>query len=149
MRGPYSKDLRERVVKALADGQTCRAVAATFGVSVSSAVRWGQRYRATGETAPRRSGGRKAYLLAGERDWLLSRIAAKPDLTLRALLSELEARGVRTSYYTVWYFFEREGYTFKKKPARQRTRPTGRGATARAVAPVPRPDRSAKARLHR
>jgi transposase len=149
MRGPYSKDLRERVVKALAGGQSCRAVAKTFGVSVASAVRWGQRYRATGETGPRRAGGRKALLLAGHRDWLLARIEAKPDLTLRGLLSELEARGVRASYYTVWCFFEREGYTFKKKPARQRARAPGRGAPARAVAPVPRPDRSAKARVHR
>ena len=149
MRGPYSKDLRERVVKALGRGQTCRAVAATFGVSVASVVRWGQRYRSSGETAPRRSGGRRAYLLAGQRDWLLARIAAKPDLTLRGLLSELEARGVRISYYTIWYFFEREGYTFKKKPARQRTRAPGRGAPARAVAPIPGPDRPAKARLHR
>lgn len=149
MRGPYSKDLRERVVKALVRGQTCRAVAKTFGVSVASAVRWGQRYRTTGETAPRPSGGRRAFLLAEHRDWLLARIAAKPDLTLRGLLSELEARGVRISYYTIWYFFEREGYTFKKKPARQRTRAPGRGAPTRAVASVPRPDRPAKARVHR
>jgi hypothetical protein len=33
-------------------------------------------------------------VLAGERDWLLARLAEKPDLTLRALVAELVERGV-------------------------------------------------------
>jgi hypothetical protein len=44
----YSLDLRERVVAAVAAGESCRAVAATFKVSVASVVKWSQRYRATG-----------------------------------------------------------------------------------------------------
>ena len=35
--------------------------------------------------------------LAGERAWLLERMAAQPDLTLRAMQSELLARGIRVS----------------------------------------------------
>ena len=34
------------------------------------------------------------YLVARERDWVLTRIAEKPDLTLRALLKELADRGL-------------------------------------------------------
>ena len=35
-----SVDLRERVVGAVTEGASCRAAAARFGVSASSAVRW-------------------------------------------------------------------------------------------------------------
>jgi hypothetical protein len=34
-------------------------------------------------------GGRRPYLVARERDWVLARIAEKPDLTLRALVPVL------------------------------------------------------------
>jgi transposase len=96
-------------------------VASTFKVSVASVVKWSQRYRATGSAAARPVGGNRPYVLAGERDWLLGRVAEKPDVTLRALLAELADRGIKVSYYAVWHFFEHEGISFKKKPARQRT----------------------------
>jgi transposase len=83
-------------------------------------VKWSQRFRATGSAAARRMGGNRPYVLAGERDWLLARLSETPDVTLRALLAELAERGVNVSYYAVWHFFEHEGISFKKKPARQR-----------------------------
>jgi transposase len=42
----YSLDLRERVVAAVVSGESCRAVAATFKVSVASVVKWSQRLAA-------------------------------------------------------------------------------------------------------
>ena len=39
----YSNDLRERVVAAVEAGESYRSVAARFGVSVSSVVKWSQR----------------------------------------------------------------------------------------------------------
>ena len=90
----YSLDLRERVVGLVASGETCRAVAELYDVSVASVVKWSQRARATGSAAAKPMGGRRPYLLEGERDWLLVRLAAKPDLTLHALLAELGERGV-------------------------------------------------------
>jgi transposase len=83
----YSLDLRERVVGAVAEGQSCRSVAKTFMVSVASVVKWSQRHRAVGSPAALKMGGRRPYLVAREKDWVLARIAEKPDLTLRALLS--------------------------------------------------------------
>ncbi len=133
MARPYSLDLRERVVAAVEAGSTCRAAAARFGVSVASAVKWSQRFRATGSAAAYRMGGRRAYALAGERDWLLRRLAETPDVTLRGLLAELAGRGIVVSYYVVWHFFEHEGISFKKKPARQRTGPARRRPPARPV----------------
>jgi transposase len=82
----YSLDLRERVVAAVASGQPCRLAAKTFMVSVASVVKWSQRHSAVGSPAALKMGGRRPYLVARERDWVLARIAEKPDLTLRALL---------------------------------------------------------------
>ena len=126
----YSLDLRERVVAAVASGQTCRAVAKTFMVSVASVVKWSQRQRAMGSPAALKMGGRRPYLVARERDWVLSRIAEKPDLTLRALLRELADRGLVVSYYALWHFLHHEGVTIKKKPTRLRKGPAGRRQAA-------------------
>jgi transposase len=134
----YSLDLRERVVAAVASGESCRAVAATFKVSVASVVKCSQRYRATGSAAARPIGGNRPYVLASERDWLLRRIAEQPDVTLRALLADLAERGIKVSYYAVWHFFEHEGISFKKKPARQRAGSSGRRPAAGAVEKVSR-----------
>jgi transposase len=52
----YSLDLRERVVAAVAEGESCRAVAARFKVSVASVVKWSQRFRSTGRRRGRSVG---------------------------------------------------------------------------------------------
>jgi len=135
----YSLDLRERVVAAVVVGGSCRAVAATFKISVSSVVKWSQRFRATGSAAAHKVGGRRPYALQGERDWLLARLSEKPDITLRALAAELAARGIKVSYFAVWHFLEHEGISFKKKPVRQRTRPPRRGPAAGAMEEVSGP----------
>jgi transposase len=67
----YSLDLRERVVAAVASGESCRKVAKVYQVSVASVVKWSQRHRATGSAAARPMGGKRPRSLAGERDWLL------------------------------------------------------------------------------
>lgn len=115
-----STDLRDRVVAMLAEGASCREAAKAFSVSVASVVRWSQLHRATGSTTPRPPGARRRPVLLPERDWLLARVAAAPDLTLRALQAELAERGVAASYGAVWAFLAAEGLTFKKKPARRR-----------------------------
>jgi transposase len=119
MARPYSTDLRDRVVASVAGGRTCRATAALFGVSVASVVKWSQRFRATGSAAAYWMGGHRPRVLAGERDWLLARLADKPDLTLRALVAELVERGVPASYGAVWRLLKAEGITVKKKPVRR------------------------------
>ena len=129
----YSLDLRERVVGAVAAGQSCRLAARTFMVGVSSVVKWSQRHRAVGSPAALKMGGHRPYVVAQEKDWLLARLAEKPDLTLRALLAELAERGLVVSYYALWHFLQHEGVTFKKKPSRIRTGSAGRRKAAQAV----------------
>lgn len=133
MAKPYSLDLRVRVA-AIAAGESCRAVAERFDVSVSSVVKWAQRQRATGSAAALPMGGRRPFALADERAFVLARLNEAPDITLRALARELAERGVVVSYFAVWHFCAREGFSFKKNPARQRTRSPRRGAQTRPLA---------------
>lgn len=140
MARPYSLDLRERVVTAVQSGQPCRAVAATFRVSVASVVKWSQRFRATGSPAAKPMGGHRPFALAGEQDWLLARVSEEPDITTRALAAELAERDIKVSHVAVWNFLKRERLTFKKKPARKRARSRGRGAATRTVEDVPGQD---------
>jgi|SRR5580693_5651393 transposase len=123
MARPYSEDLRVRVVRRVEAGHSVREVAETFDVSVASVVKWSQRKRQTGSAAAMAMGNRQLRSLIGQRDWLLARIAAKPDVTLRELVAELNARAVTTSYGSVWRLLRDEGISFKKKPARVRARP--------------------------
>lgn len=114
---PLSMDIRSRVAMALEEGETVRAAAKRFGVSVASAVRIGQRQRAGRGQAPGKIGGHRCPVLAGEAGkWLLARLAEKPDLTMRALTAELATRGVQVAHDTVWRFVKQSGQTVKKRP---------------------------------
>jgi transposase len=135
----YSLDLRERVVAAVAAGESCRKVAGTYRVSVASVVKWSQRFRATGSTAAKRMGGNLPRSLAGERDWILARLEAVPDLTLRALVVELGERGVVTSYGSVWRIVHDADISFKKNTVRHRAGSPRRGAKAAALEGQSRP----------
>jgi transposase len=109
-----SNDLRKRVVTAVSKGESCRSVAARFGVAVSSVVKWSQRYRSTGSVAPSKMGGHRKPVLDSHRAFLVKRLSQTPNLTLHALKDELAARGVKVSHNTVWLFLRREGLRFKK-----------------------------------
>ena len=114
MTAPLSNDLRERVVGAVETGESCRSAALRFGVAISSAVKWSQRYRATGSVAPAKMGGHRKRLLDPHRAFIVERIGQTPHLTLHGLKDELAARGVKVSHDTVWQFLRREGLRFKK-----------------------------------
>jgi transposase len=122
MARPYSMDLRERVVGAIEGGMSRRKAAKVFAVSPSSAVKWMQKHRNSGSAAPGPMGGDRRSKLGSERDWLLERSEAEPDLTLEEIRAELEERGVRVGYGTVQRFFAREDFSFKKNRARRRAR---------------------------
>jgi transposase len=125
MARPYSLDLRERVVALASQGVPCREVAATFDIAPSTVVKWNDLIRETGSPAAKPMGGKRPFLLAGERDWLLAHLQAKPDLTLQALRIDLARhRGVVVSCDTLWRFLKREAISFKKNRLRDRAEPT-------------------------
>ena len=148
MARPYSIDLRERVVAAVREGASCRAVASRFGVAVSSVVKWVQRAARTGSVAPGKMGGHRRRLLEPHRDWILARLRERPETTLHELKDALlDERGVRVSHDTVWRFLKAERQSFKKKPAGQRDGSSGRGAPAGALGAAPGPGGPAAACL--
>ena len=71
---PYSNDLRERVVKAvIEDGLSRHKAAAQFGVGISTAILWVQRFRKTGSVEPDKIGGYRPKKIAGRhREWLVT-----------------------------------------------------------------------------
>jgi transposase len=107
----YSQDLRERVVEAVEAGATRHAAAAQFRVSVASAVRWVQRWRASGEMAAKPRGGSLSPLEDHEQV-VLALAADQPDLTLEEFCAILQQRAIVTSRVSLWRFFDRHGLSF-------------------------------------
>ena len=142
MAAPYSLDLRQRVVAAVAAGMSRAGAAAHYQVSHSSAIRWSKRQADTGSPAALPMGGKKPFTLADEEAWIRARVQEKPDLTGRELLAELNQRGVEVSYYGVWHFLDHVGLSFKKKASMPANRiaPTsraggGNGGSTRTKSP--------------
>jgi transposase len=77
----YSCDLRERVIEAVKTGASRREAAERFEVSVSSAVKWVQRWRARRSAAPKPRGGSTSPLEEVATE-VLALIAERPDVTL-------------------------------------------------------------------
>ncbi len=121
---PYSQDLRDRVIDAVAKGgMSCRAAARRFGISESSAVKWLERLRRDGARGPVGHGGHRRSALMPHRDFLEAARAEKPDTTLEALGRRLFAeRGVRADTSMLSRFFRRIGVTLKKRPSSRANR---------------------------
>lgn len=131
----YSQDLRERLVKAVNNGQSARAAARVFQVSPSTAVKWVQHWRRTGKVPQARVRGHYRWRLDSERDWLFDLIDAEPDLTLAEIQHRLhQDRHTRCSINSLWRFFDRYKIVFKKNRAGRRAEPAGRRRRTQAVA---------------
>ena len=125
----YSGDLRERVIEAVETRASRREAAEHFGVSVSSAIKWVQRWHQSRSAAPKPRGGSVSPLEVFASE-ILAVVGEQPDLTLDETLVELRKRRIKTSRSSLWRFFDRHNITLKKKPAGGGT-PTSRcGASA-------------------
>jgi transposase len=120
MARPYTRDLRERVVRAVDGGLSRRKAAAIFDVGIATVIEWIKIWREDGRVEAKPMGGDRNSRLKEERTWLLERITEAPDLTLEEIRAELAARGKHVGYGTVWRFFAAEDISFKKNRARQR-----------------------------
>jgi transposase len=126
----YSSDLRERAIELVdMEGASRHEAAELLGVSVSSAVRWLQRWQESGSAEPMPRGGSVSPLekVAAE---VLALIAERPDLTLVEMVAELRRRRIRTSRSALSRFFGRHDITLKKKPAGCGTGASRRGPRA-------------------
>lgn len=141
MAKPLSMDLRQRVVSAVEqEGLSRHEAARRFGIGVSTAIEWVRRFRETGSVAPARMGGYKPKAIRGEHEvWLRQRLQER-DFTLRGLVAELAARGVKAEYGAVWNFVHAEKLSFKKNRARQRTGSSRRRPQTCAMDRLSEPD---------
>lgn len=115
MTRPYSDDLRGRVVAAMQAGESCRSVAARFGVAPSSVVKWTQRAARTGSVSPAKMGGYRRPVLEPYRAWFLAQVQSCPHVTLAMMQEMLAERGIEVSHDTVWRFLRACGFSFKKR----------------------------------
>jgi transposase len=122
----YSSDLRERVIEAVEAGASRREAGERFEISVSSSVRWLQRWHEIGSAAPKPRGGSVSPLEA-HAERILAMVAERPDLTLVETVAALLKRGICTSRSALSRFLGRHGITFKKKFAGRGTAASRRG----------------------
>lgn len=113
----YSCDLRERVIEAVETGASRREAAERFEVSVSSAVKWLQRWRGRRIAAAKPRGGSVSPLEEFTAE-ILALIAEHSDLTLVETVAELRKRRIKTSRSSLWRFLDRHDITLKKKACR-------------------------------
>jgi transposase len=128
----YSGDLRERVIGTVEAGATRREAAELFDVSISSAIRWVQRWREEGSSEPKPRGGSRSAL-EDYAEPILALVAEHPDWTLEEILAAMRKQRIRGSRTALWRFLDRHNLTFKKKPMRSRATSSRRGASATAL----------------
>jgi transposase len=78
-------------------------------------------YRATGSLAPKPEGGWRYSKLDPHRDFLIRRVTEKDDITMPQLAAELAALGTKVTPASISHWFIRQGYSFKKNAAGQRS----------------------------
>ncbi len=122
MTKPLSNDIRERLVSAVDGGQSRRAAARRFGVAASTAIKWMDQWRRTGDVGPRPQGGDyRSHRIEAHAEEILALVDEAPDITLSEIAVRLdEGHGLTVAQSTIWRLLDRHGMTFKKNRARLR-----------------------------
>lgn len=150
MTRPLSIDLRERVIDAVDGGMSRRAAAERFGVSISAAIKWVQRWRETGNRRSHAQGGDyRSHRIEAHAEDIFTLVNDRPDITLVEITEHLEQEcNLRVAPSTVWRFFDRHGVTFKKNRTRQRTRSARCPGAAALLVRRPALSRPGQTRIH-
>jgi transposase len=129
----YSTDLKERLVRAVAEGQPMREAARRFGVAVTTVKRAVVQERETGSLARKPIPGGPRRIGKDQEALLRARLEAKPDATVLEHCAWWAAHtGQQLSEATMWRAIRRLGWTHKKRqwqPAsatRRRAAPGGK-----------------------
>jgi transposase len=115
---PHPVELRERVVAFVDEGHGHRQAARHFRVSPRFVNDLIKLRRETGSLAPRPQGNGGGHgKLAGVIGWIEGHVAAKGEITLGELATELaETHGIDVHRGTVWRALRGLGLTHKKRP---------------------------------
>ncbi len=113
----YSRDLRQRVLDAVARGMARRTVVETFQVSHGSIKRWLKRREETGTVVPVAPPGRTAAMSADQYPALVAQLIAAPDAPLAEHLQRWQTeQGGHVSRWTMSRAIRATGWTRKKRP---------------------------------
>ena len=116
MTAPLSRDLRDRIVRAVAQGSSIRKAAKRFAVSPSEAIKLMQRVHSTGSTRPAKIGGYRRPLLEPHADVLRAIVSSHPGITLREIKAALSGRGIEVkALSTIAEMLYRLGLSHKKR----------------------------------
>ncbi|MCC4300326.1 helix-turn-helix domain-containing protein [Aurantimonas coralicida] len=110
-----SSDLRLRIVRGVAAGETRRGAAARLQVAPSTAVRVQARYARTGSVEPAKQ-GRPAGSgkLGPHRLAIVEKVKARPDITMPDLAAWLEElHGVTADPSNLSKLLRQEGFSYK------------------------------------
>ena len=111
----YSTDLKERLVRAVADGLPMREAARRFQVAVNTVKNAVVQERETGSLARKPIPGRPREITHEQEAVLLARLEAEPDATIEEHGAWwAEHQGQELSVATMWRALHRLGWTHKK-----------------------------------
>lgn len=129
----YATDLKERLVRAVAQGLPMREVARRFDVAVTTVKRAVVQERTTGSLARKPIPGRPRAIRREQEGIVLARLQAAPDATvLEHCAWWAEQSGQQLSEATMWRTLRRLGWTHKTRHwqpvsvTRKRAQPGGR-----------------------
>ena len=112
----YSTDLKERLVRAVADGQPMREAARRFGVAVNTVKRAVVQERETGSLERKPIPGCPRRIGVEQEAALATRLEAAPDATVLEHCGWwVEQYGQQLSEATMWRAIRRLGWTHKKR----------------------------------
>jgi transposase len=112
----YSTDLKERLVRAVANGLPMREAARRFDVAVTTVKRAVVQQRETGSLQRRPSRGRPRAIRQDQEVALWARLEAAPDATLQEHCAWwAEQYNQQLSEATMWRAIRRLGWTHKKR----------------------------------
>ena len=117
---PLSMDLRERILRAVQEGnESMPRIAERFGVSYQMVQKLKYQWRDLGTIEPQTQNvGRKPLLTERQMKRLDDFVRDDPNLTLEQLRTKLR---VKCCLGTIWNALHRLGHTHKKTVASQRT----------------------------
>ena len=112
----YSLDLRERIVRAVADGTSQAEVARLFHVSERSVKRYLHQWRTTGALRPLPRPGKRPAIGPDRYPAVLAQLVATPDATLEEHCERWRAATGTAVSPSTWCRLERRvGWTHKKR----------------------------------
>jgi transposase len=115
----YSQDLRQRILRAVDQGQPRAEIVKSFAVSRSTIKRYLTLRRETGDVKPKAIPGRPSKKGAALQAGLLPQLEAHPDATLVEHCQFWEAtHGIQVSSATMSRAIQRLNWTRKKKSIR-------------------------------